>query len=410
MLRTIQQYVSILVLFICSSMILKAAFEYCIPVLFGPQNSAAVYLIDNRTVSDLKGLYAEADTERRLKVFVMPGHEPGFGGAEYKSLKEREMNVALAGYLADYLYAQGSYDVVVGRDNEGWLPELDAYFKDSASDIVAWKNQQKEITDRLIDEGEFDVDGNPVAHAPAKGDVAVRLYGINKWIGENGFDLAVHIHFNDYGSRRRSQPGEFTGFSIYVPDDQYSNSSAARSVAEALRSRIDDVVAPSTAPRERGGIVESQDLIALGSNNTADAPSVLIEYGYIYEPQFQDEKTRELLMREYAYQTFLGIEDFFGTGKKDLAYRTTVLPYRWDATLSRSSFAHPDVLALQFTLLAGGMYPPAGKDLASCPLSGVFGSCTVSALADFQKRSLIDGDGTVVGSKTRDALNALFRE
>ncbi len=411
MLRTIQQYVSILILFACSSMILKAAFDYCLPILMLGENAAAVYFVDNKTASDLKNTYASASTtEGRLRIFIMPGHEPGFGGAEYRVLRERDMNVALAQYLADYLYAQGKYDVIVGRDGSSWLPELDAYFEAHEDEIIAWKESQEDITDSLIEGGHFEVDANPVPHMSVKSDVAMRLYGINKWIGENDFDLAVHVHFNDYGSRRRGQPGEFAGFAIYVPDGQYSNAKAAHDVAESLRGRLDDIVAPSSAPREKGGIVEDQNLIALGSNNTADAPSILIEYGYIYEPQFQDKKTSDLLMREYAYQTFLGIEDFFRVGQRDLAYRTSVLPYRWDSNVPRSTVASADVLGLQFTLLAGGMYPPAGKDLSSCPLSGVFGPCTVSALADFQRKNDIEGDGTFLGPRTRELLNALFRE
>ncbi len=45
-----------------------------------------------------------------------------------------------------------------------------------------------------------------------------------------------------------------------------------------------------------------------------------------------------------------------------------------------------------------------------CPLSGVFGSYTRAAVAAFQNKWNIRGDGTVVSSKTRAKLNELYAE
>jgi len=33
-------------------------------------------------------------------------------------------------------------------------------------------------------------------------DIALRLYGFNKWADENKVDAMVHIHFNDYPGER----------------------------------------------------------------------------------------------------------------------------------------------------------------------------------------------------------------
>jgi N-acetylmuramoyl-L-alanine amidase len=412
MIKNIQESIAVFLLLAYAGTLFSSSLYPFVPRslnLGSASNTAAVYLVDNITPEDLKQTYESVPaTQKKLRVFIMPGHEPKFGGAEYRTLKERDMNLALAQSLTDYLNQQGRYEAVLGRDREGWNPSLESYFKVEKQEISSWKKEQEGIMSDLISEGSFEADSDPVPHQTATKDVALRLYGINKWIGENDFDLAVHIHFNDYGSRRKDLPGEYSGFVIYVPDGQYSNSSAARSVAQFIHGRLNDFIAESNTPKERGGIIEDQSLIALGSNNTADAPSILMEYGYIYEPQFQDAKVREVVLREYAYQTFLGIEDFFKTEEKSFAYKTSVFPHSWDNNVSRGAAQNLDVLALQFVLMADGLYPPAGKDFRSCALSGIFGPCTVSALKAFQAKNDIEGDGTRLGSTTRALLNRLF--
>jgi N-acetylmuramoyl-L-alanine amidase len=53
----------------------------------------------------------------------VPGHEPGYGGAEYGSLKEREMNVELANDLSEFLKNNGHYEVIGARQHK-WNPTL----------------------------------------------------------------------------------------------------------------------------------------------------------------------------------------------------------------------------------------------------------------------------------------------
>jgi peptidoglycan hydrolase-like protein with peptidoglycan-binding domain len=116
-------------------------------------------------------------------------------------------------------------------------------------------------------------------------------------------------------------------------------------------------------------------------------------------------------MREYAHQTYLGIEDFFfGAGSSAGTTTADVLPHAWAKNLSRGMSDDVDVLALQFALLSEGLYPPKGKTLRDCPLAGTFGSCTASALSAFQKANGIDGDGSSAGEKTLSILNSFFGE
>ncbi|MBI5134544.1 MAG: N-acetylmuramoyl-L-alanine amidase [Candidatus Taylorbacteria bacterium] len=377
-------------------------------------NMAATFGADTVRTKDLKEKYAEATTtipQSRVRIFLMPGHEPDYGGAEYGSVKERDLNLALASYLRGFLEDDPRFEVVLGRGKDGWNPELAEYFVAKREEIQAWRNEQASMTERLVEEGELSFPKAGVSHQTVASDVALRLYGINKWLGESDFDFAIHIHINDYGSRKRNRPGELSGYAIYVPARQYSNSSASRYVAQALKDRFGELLSVSNAPREKEGIVEDRELVAVGRYNTAEVPSMLVEYGYIYEPQFQDPAVRDAVLREYAYQTYLGLKAFFSPDAEDNPRReVAILPYEWKKDLASAQTYRVDVLALQIALAWNGVYPPEGKTLYDCPISGLFGACTRSSVALFQKKYSIEGETGRVGERTRQVLNALFAE
>ena len=59
-------------------------------------------------------------------------------------------------------------------------------------------------------------------------------------------------------------------------------------------------------------------------------------------------------------------------------------------------------------LLKEGVYPPVGKSLSSCPISGVYGNCTYSAVCAFQEKYNLGCVG-IVGPKTLEKLNELYQ-
>jgi hypothetical protein len=262
---------------------------------------------------------------------------------------------------------------------------------------------------RLVRNGSVSKVSNGVEHNSAPQDVALRLYGINKWVNDNKVDIAIHIHFNDYPRRDHSNPGEYSGLSIYVPERQYSNSPTTKAIADSVFKRLSKYNAISNFPSEKVGVIEEQDLIAIGSYNTVDAPSMLIEYGYLYEPQFTDVQVRDLVLKDLAFQTYLGIQDFFGAGNDvSLAYDTLMLPHVWNKDLSKNSTDKVETLALQSALLLEGLYPPKNKTKNDCPRSGKFGPCTTDALTNFQKKYGIRGERDVMGEQTKKILNTKY--
>jgi len=244
-------------------------------------------------------------------------------------------------------------------------------------------------------------------------EIAFRLYGINKWANENDVDIVLHIHFNDY-PRRTGRAGDHTGFSIYVPERQYGNAEASKDLARTLFDELKNTIGPSTLPLERDGIIEDQELIALGANGSLKGASVLIEYGYIYEPQYVYASTRSPMMQELAFQTYRAVKKHFEKNSPIYAtIETALLPHRWSGGLEKGIKGSASVLALQAALKKEGLYPPPGKSLVDCPLTGSFGACTEFAVRMFQQRyakDVLAGEAPTgrVGVATTKKLNELF--
>lgn len=348
-----------------------------------------------------------------IKIMIVPGHEPDYGGAEYGKLKERELNTVLADDLAGFIKKNSKYEVMVTRTDDAWNPVMQDYFAKNWDAIIEWNNSYKAEKENLMSVGKIKDVIPSVIHNKAPVGPATRLMGINKWGKENDVDVVIHIHFNDDREHRALTPGKYSGFAVYVPENQYYNSSTTKAVAEKIMERLAKYNPVSDLKGENTGIIESPDLIAIGANNSLDAASLLIEYGYIYESQFRNESTRDLAIKDLAYQTYLGLQDFFDPqNSKNLSmkYDTLMLPYSWNNDLSENSnkSASQDIFAMQTALISDGVYPPQEKSSNDCPRSGSIGACTKASLQEFQKKYGISGEKNIVGEKTREVLNRVY--
>ncbi|MDO8589828.1 MAG: N-acetylmuramoyl-L-alanine amidase [bacterium] len=273
---------------------------------------AATFFVPSITMSDLKHKYLEAErTGEKIRIVLVPGHEPHFGGAEFGKLKERDMNVDLAQELKDKLESDKRFEIIMTRDKDNWNPKLEKYFDANWEAIKDFTKVKKTEMNLLVAEGKVKKVLSGIEHNTAPGDVAYRLFGINRWSRDIGADVLIHIHFNDYPRSRAYLPGRHKGFAIYIPDKQYSNSVATKEIATNIFERLENFFVISDLPEEDIGIIESQDLIAVGQSNSLDAASILIEYGYIYRPQFTRQVSRASLIEQMAEQTYLGLEDSF---------------------------------------------------------------------------------------------------
>jgi N-acetylmuramoyl-L-alanine amidase len=362
-----------------------------------------------KSVQDLYARYARATTNaaKPLTILIVPGHEPNSGGTVYNDLWEHDVVVDIATELAAHLATNTGVKVMLSRTKTEWHPALAAYFDKNWETIRTWRDNNKVDTARKLATGEYQEEEPAVHHNPAPEGPSIRLNGINKWADENNIDIVLHLHINDYPRIHTEEPGKYSGFSIYIPHPQYSNSNSSRALAENIYARLSNHYAVSDLPGESSGIIEELKLIAIGRDNSQSAASMLIEYGYIYEPQFVDSALRAATVTDLAYQTFAGLQDFLKAPATH-TYASTHLPHTWSENVSAGTKESLDILALQTALAEEGLYPPPGNTRNECPRSGTFGPCTERALKLFQQKHGIEGDGTVLGPSTRAELNARY--
>lgn len=373
------------------------------------RNLAAVFFVDSITANDLKDTYNLAGLGgEKFKILIVPGHYFDNGGALYRNLKEADLNLAVATQLSKFLKSDNRLEVIMVKDESGINKVIENYYLSHQKEIADFVTKQKSEMSELVGNGLLKkVIG--VEHNRAPDETALRLYGVNKWASENKIGIVIHIHFNDYPRRQQGGEGDYTGFSIYVPEKQYSNAKASRAVAEKVFDQIENFYPKSDHPKENIGLVEDQELIAIGSFNSIDSAAFLIEYAYIYEPQLKNATIRESLLKELALQTYIGLENFFGgTINFGGARQTFLVPYRFDKSLEKGEENSLAVLSLQAVLLLDGVYPPPGKTKYDCPLTGNFRECTLVSVKQFQQKYGITGGEGFVGPKTREKLNSLF--
>jgi N-acetylmuramoyl-L-alanine amidase len=368
--------------------------------------TAAIFFVQSITVAEIQDNYHGATPSpsvqpKKVRVLVVPGHQPDDGGTAMDYIYERDVVVDIADALAFRLSQNPHYDAMVARTKTEWNPILQSYFDDSSLEIDAFRQSQTQEMANHIADGKISSLMDKVYHNAASTRALIQLYGINKWTSDNNYDVTLHLHLNDYAGRRGTS-SMYEGFSIYIPDYQYSNADASRAVGEAIAVRLNAFHATSTLPQESRGVIEDQELIAIGSNNSADGAAVLIEYGYIAEPQFSEPSIRSVAIADYAYQTYLGLQDFFNDTPAS-TYGSVSFPYNWSEVTAQNNDHGAGIYALQSALHYLGYYPPSGKNFSQCPVSGYVGPCTRSAIKAYQTARGLPAVGTL-GPMTRAEL------
>ncbi len=369
----------------------------------------AGFFAEKLTTEQLKEDYVyaiEDEGSKKIKILIAPGHNESSPGAAFLNLREVDMTAELGEEIFGLFKNDDHYEAVLLRGKNGDHPDFTEYFNRERENIARVRDRKRAQMKNYISDGLIRKE-EPIPHVTVPEETSLRLYGINMWADEIGASIVLNLHFNDYPRKRINLPGEYSGFSIYIPYDEYGNARVSEAIAEKVLSRLLKYYFVSTYPKEGIGIIPDWELISLGANDTLKAASLLIEYGYIYEPQFKYSQTRKVLMRDMALKTYLGVQDFFG-GTSTALSDTAILPYLWDEDISQGDEGKVSVLALQAALASAGFYPPLGKTRDDCPLTGVFKECTRSALASFQENVGVSVNGSIAGPKTRESLNNLF--
>src|SRR3989338_7609109 len=359
----------VLALIVASGLFSSAKFFKSFNLISVAKNMAAVFFVDSITANDLKNTYNSAGLGgEKFKILIVPGHYVDSVGALYRNLKEADLNLAVATQLSEFLKSDNRLEVIMVKNESGINSDIENYYLNHKKEIADFVTRQKSEMSELVGNGLLKKVSS-VEHRRAPDETALRLYGVNKWASEN----------------------------------------KSRAVAEKIFDQLDNFYPKSDYPKENVGLVEDQELIAVGSFNSIDSAAFLIEYAYIYESQLKNPKIRESLLKELALQTYIGLENFFG-GIVNFggAHQTFLVPYSFNKSLTKGEENSLAVLSLQTALLLDGVYPPLGKTKYDCPLTGNFRECTLASVKQFQQKYDITGGNGFVGAKTREKLNALF--
>lgn len=305
-------------------------------------------------------------TNRLVNILIVPGHDDEHWGTEFQGVKEVLLNRIVAQKLYDYLSKEEGINPVLASDESGYNPIFESYFRREEDKIEKFIKESKKTFSKKIDEEEFaQVEKN--FHNTAPDDVIYRLYGINRWVNDQNFDLVIHVHFNDYRGRKWNRAGTYDGFSIYTPGKLFSNYDVSRKLADAVFVELKKIRPISNLEEEEEGVIEDHELIAVGANESLDAGSILIEYGYIYESFLIDPATRDTALDYFAYATYVGIKKLLG--------ESPVQKEKPETEILKNKTSKENI-EWQFQKALDGLYPPKGKTLRDCPISGYFGKCS----------------------------------
>ena len=102
---------------------------------------ASVILSHNfKTVAEIKSHYD--DPQKKVRILIVPGHEPNYSGAEFNGIKE-DMAVELGQSLQQFLENDPHYQVFITRDMHDWNPIFSNYYKNDWGNIVEWVKASK---------------------------------------------------------------------------------------------------------------------------------------------------------------------------------------------------------------------------------------------------------------------------
>lgn len=358
---------------------------YNVPVV-GPalRQIAGPFFAEKISPEDIKRNYQNG----KVKILIVPGHDNDSYGARYKAIKEATLNAELGNNLFDYLKNEEKFETLITRNRSGGYQDwFWNYLEGNEGAIREFRRKSREIMAKAVSGGNV-TESNTVYHNEAADLDSLKLYAVNKWANENNIDIVFHIHFNDYPGRNINRKGEYSGFSVYIPERQLPNHRSSSELARSLKFQLEKYFSKSDLPQEKesDALIEDQELIAVGSNASRDGASVLIEYGYIYEAPLEKKEPRAAILKELSFQTYMGVKNFFDDGQTGQKHETTLLPHKWSAPLQKGMVGEKDVLALQMALYKEGVYPPLGKSFSDCPVNGVFGNCTLASVMSFQEK------------------------
>ncbi len=287
---------------VVASATIFASFYISKPIVYTPPLVA--------TTTEIVMVSTTIPETKPFTVLVVPGHDTTTGGAVFRDIYERNIVVDIAQKIADELNTVKGYKVIVARDTKEWNPILQNYFDQNKQTIIDWKSALQAQDKTLQANGQEKIVPDMASHSEVSSTSSLELYGINKWSNENDVDMVIHLHFNNTERTNMNNPGSLHGFAMFIPEAQRTNSTASRAIAKDIFAELKKNFSPEIVNNDKDGLIEDQSLIALGASNTLNKPSMLIEYGYVYDKNLWTLSDREKTLGTMASDTVAGIMDY----------------------------------------------------------------------------------------------------
>lgn len=187
------------------------------------------------------------------RIIVDAGHgEPDGGAISPGGVLEKDLNLAIAGFLQGYLEQSGISVIMTRTDDSGIF--------DSGSKTIRQKKRS---------------------------DLANR----EKIIEESGADLFVSIHMNQFQDAKYSGPQVF--YSVNHP--------SSKALAESVQKEMNAILEPE---RERVIKPAGKEIYLLKS---AKLPAILAECGFLSNPREEKLLTDESYQKRTAWAIYCGI-------------------------------------------------------------------------------------------------------
>jgi hypothetical protein len=119
----------------------------------------------------------------KIKILVIPGHDQKYSGAYWNGRSEQDLNLQLANQIRDELRKDPQLEVVVTRDERGYIPEIQNYFENNQTSIERFIESHKKATNDSVESGDISLT-RQVPHHDAAPTVAYQLYAVNKWAAD----------------------------------------------------------------------------------------------------------------------------------------------------------------------------------------------------------------------------------
>jgi len=183
------------------------------------------------------------------------GEDPG-KVSSYSGVKEKDINLAIAKFLAEELKTAG-YQVIMTREEDKLV------YKEGTTDITEKRRQDLTRRKEIMDNG--------------------------------GADIVVSIHLNDFSQSK------YYGAQVFYPPNSEKSKALAECVQKVLREDVDPT-------NKREALVKSTPILILRNLKT---PTIVVECGFLSNEQEEAKLRTESYQKKIAKAIKKGVDNYY---------------------------------------------------------------------------------------------------